>query len=172
MSTLLQIEASVLLVLAAILSAVIGMNREANDRPAGLRTHMLVGIGSCLFSLVSVHAFPVGDPARIAAQVVSGMGFLGAGAIIKEKRGSVTGLTTAASLWTTAAIGMAVGLGAWFLGVVTTLLVWVVLVIIRRTEYASKERRMMLLAARKANKNNKNRMKDVTAHEINEIKPL
>jgi putative Mg2+ transporter-C (MgtC) family protein len=132
MSLELQLEAAGLLVLAAILSAVIGLDREARA-PAGLRTHMLVGIGASLFTMLSFHAFPNSETARVAAQVVTGVGFLGAGTILQRK-GSVHHLTTAASIWATAAIGMTVGVGAWLLALLGTLLIWVVLRIIRGLE--------------------------------------
>lgn len=121
------------LLLAALLSFIIGSERERRGRNAGLRTHMLVGIGSCLFTILSAKAFGSGDPGRIAAQVVAGIGFLGAGAILKDS-GSIHGLTTAASIWATAAIGMAVGIDAWFTAICTTLLIWFVLVVVRRIE--------------------------------------
>jgi putative Mg2+ transporter-C (MgtC) family protein len=131
LSLLLQAEAVFFLVLAALLSVIIGMDRERRNRPAGLRTHMLVGIGACLFTLLSVHAFPGSDPARIASQIVVGIGFLGAGTIIQSKT-NVHDLTTAASIWVTAAMGMAVGAGAWFLALAATVIVWIVLAVIRR----------------------------------------
>lgn len=112
---------------------VIGLERERRQRPAGLRTHMLVGLGACLFTLLSIYAFPESDSARIAAQIVTGIGFLGAGTIIQHKR-NVHDLTTAASIWATAAVGMAVGTGAWFLSLSATVLIWVILAIIRRFE--------------------------------------
>lgn len=133
MSLQLQLEATGLLILAAFLSMIIGMERERRQRPAGLRTHMLVGIGACLFTLLSILAFPGADPARVAAQIVVGIGFLGAGTIIQRKS-DVRDLTTAASIWTTAAVGMAAGAGAWFLAMTATLIIWVVLAIIRRFE--------------------------------------
>lgn len=133
MGVVAQVEIGLLLLLAAFLSAIIGVNRERIEHPAGLRTHMLVGIGACLFTLISIHAFDEGDPGRIASQIVVGIGFLGAGAILKENN-QITGLTTAASLWATAAIGMAVGTGMWFLAALVTLLLWVVLVFIRWLE--------------------------------------
>jgi putative Mg2+ transporter-C (MgtC) family protein len=131
MSLFLQAEAVFFLILAAFLSMIIGMDRERRNRPAGLRTHMLVGIGACLFTLLSIHAFPGSDPARIASQIVVGIGFLGAGTIIHHKS-NVYDLTTAASIWVTAAMGMAVGAGAWFLALSTALTVWIVLAVIRR----------------------------------------
>lgn len=107
------------LILAAILGAVIGLERELHAHPAGTRTHLLVSLGAAMFTVVSIYGFidvlgpgeagPV-DPTRVAAQIVSGIGFLGAGAIIKYGT-SIRGLTTAGSLWATAAIGMAAGTG-------------------------------------------------------------
>src|SRR5882724_4472799 len=107
------------IVVAAALGAVIGLEREMSAQPAGLRTHMLVSLGSALFTLVGANALHT-DPTRIAAQVVTGVGFLGGGAILREGV-TVRGLTTAASLWMTAAIGLSVGLRQWTAAVLTTL---------------------------------------------------
>jgi putative Mg2+ transporter-C (MgtC) family protein len=114
---------------AAALTGAIGMERELRERAAGLRTHMLVGVGSALFTIVSAYAWTdfvfsreggvVFDPTRIAAQIVTGIGFLGAGAIIRQGL-SVRGLTTAAGLWVVAAIGMAVGAGYYSAAVIAT----------------------------------------------------
>lgn len=134
MSLQVQAETIVLLIIAAFLSMIVGLDRERRDRPAGLRTHMLVGIGACLFTILSIHAFPSGDPGRVASQIIPGIGFLGAGAILKQRR-DVTGLTTAASIWSTAAIGMAVGSGAWLLALAGTLIIWIVLVMVSRAEH-------------------------------------
>ena len=123
-----QLEISVRLLVAAALGAAIGFEREIHSHPAGMRTHLLVALGSAAFSVLSIFFFvspaaPNGslptDPSRIAAQIVSGIGFLGAGAIIKYGT-SVRGLTTAASLWATAAVGMAAGAGALMVALVTT----------------------------------------------------
>jgi putative Mg2+ transporter-C (MgtC) family protein len=118
--------------LAAALGGAIGLEREIREREAGLRTHMLVSVGAALFTLVSAYAWtdfrfstPEGivfDPTRIAAQIVTGIGFLGAGAIIRQGL-SVRGLTTAATLWVVAAIGMAAGAGYYAAAVLTTALV-------------------------------------------------
>ncbi|MDY0809983.1 MgtC/SapB family protein [Kitasatospora purpeofusca] len=91
---------------ALVLSSLIGLEREAGQKSAGLRTHALVGLGSALFVNVSAHAFGAGDPSRVAAQVVSGIGFIGGG-IIFVRRDAVHGLTTAATIWLTCAVGMA-----------------------------------------------------------------
>ncbi len=128
-----QFTTSLQLLLAAFLSALIGMDRQRKEHDAGLRTHMLVGTGACLFTVLSYLAFPGGDPSRIASQILPGIGFLGAGTILKYGR-NIKGLTTAASIWITAAVGMAVGTGAWFLALCATLLIWFVLVILRRIE--------------------------------------
>jgi putative Mg2+ transporter-C (MgtC) family protein len=118
--------------LAAALGGAIGFERELREREAGLRTHMLVSVGAALFTLVSAYAWTdwrfsnesglVFDPTRIAAQVVTGIGFLGAGAIIRQGL-SVRGLTTAATLWVVAAIGMASGAGYYTAAAITTVLV-------------------------------------------------
>ena len=113
----LQLDLSVRLLVGAVLGLAIGFEREIHGHPAGLRTHMLVALGSALFTVLSIHGFgsetvgtaPV-DPTRIAAQIVSGIGFLGAGAILKDGI-VIRGLTTAASLWATSAVGMAAGAG-------------------------------------------------------------
>ena len=127
----LQLELSGRLVLAAILGAAIGLERELHDHPAGMRTHLLVSLGSAMFAVISAYGYssffaanPTAqdNPQRIAAQIVSGIGFLGAGAIIQAGRW-VRGLTTAASLWATAAIGLAVGSGEYILSLVGTLLI-------------------------------------------------
>src|SRR6185437_16600882 len=106
---------------AAALGGAIGLERELRERGAGLRTRLVVCVGSALFTLVSAYAFvgPHVDPTRIAAQIVSGIGFLGAGAIIRQGL-SVRGLTTAASLWLVAAIGMASGAGYYSAAIIST----------------------------------------------------
>jgi putative Mg2+ transporter-C (MgtC) family protein len=112
------------LAVAAGLGGAIGFERELRERQAGLRTHLVVSVGAALFTLVSAYAFagfgPKVDPTRIAAQIVSGIGFLGAGAIIRQGF-SVRGLTTAATLWLVAAIGMASGAGYYNGAVIATL---------------------------------------------------
>lgn len=121
-----QLDIVVRLVAAAVLGALIGLEREIHEHPAGMRTHLLVALGSAGFTVLSIEAFaaPGADPARIAAQIVTGVGFLGAGAILKEGA-TIRGLTTAASLWTVAAVGMAAGAGAWVIAAATTVLVLV-----------------------------------------------
>ncbi|MFH0738326.1 MAG: MgtC/SapB family protein [Candidatus Omnitrophota bacterium] len=127
------------LVLAVALSGLVGFERQIHRRTAGLRTHILVSLGSCLIMLTSMYVFDIyknmasTDPSRIAAGVITGIGFLGAGAIMREREG-VKGLTTAASLWVVAAIGLAVGCGFYSAAVTTTILTLVVLLFLRYIE--------------------------------------
>lgn len=127
------------LFLAALMSGLVGLEREVHGRAAGLRTHILVSVGSALMVLTGIHLFAMYhgvaniDPGRMAAQVVSGIGFLGAGTII-QIRESVRGLTTAACLWTAAGIGLAVGSGFYVGAFWTTLIVLVVLYLLSRIE--------------------------------------
>jgi putative Mg2+ transporter-C (MgtC) family protein len=111
------------LLLAALLGAAIGLEREVHAHPAGIRTHLLVSLGSAGFTVLSIAGFGPGpvDPTRIAAQIVTGIGFLGAGAILKDGV-RVRGLTTAASLWVVAAVGMAAGVGAWLTALTITVI--------------------------------------------------
>jgi putative Mg2+ transporter-C (MgtC) family protein len=118
--------------LALVPAALIGIERELGQQPAGLRTHVLVALGACLFTLAGV-GIAGSDPTRIAAQVASGIGFLGAGAIIRD-RFRIKGLTTAASLWVTAAIGVAAGLGAYVAGGITAAVALLVLVPLKWVE--------------------------------------
>lgn len=130
-----------LLVLARVLAAVlfgfgIGLERELTNKYAGLRTHILVCLGSCVFTILSIYAFPAavqyshGDPARIAAQVLTGIGFIGGGTVLRHGS-SVSGLTTAATLWVAASIGMACGVGFIGIAFLATVLSVLVLVLIR-----------------------------------------
>lgn len=129
------------LILAAVLSGIVGFEREFHGRAAGFRTHILLCIGSTLVMLTSIHIFDVYnssvpcDPARIAAGVVTGIGFLGAGTIIHAKS-SVRGLTTATSLWVVAGIGLAVGSGMYFASVATTAITMITLFLFGKVEYA------------------------------------
>lgn len=133
-------EMAVRLILSCVLGGLIGYEREANQKAAGLRTHILVSIGSCLIMILSikiyasVQGFTNADPARLAAQVVSGIGFLGAGSIIKDGS-TVRGLTTAASLWVVSGVGLAVGSGYYMGALMTTGLVIVTLVTLSRLEH-------------------------------------
>lgn len=125
MVTILTLETFESLLLAVALGAIVGIEREHAHRPAGLRTHMLVSLGSCLFTIVS-SSFSA-QPAQVAGGIVAGIGFIGAGTIWAE-RDKVKGITTAASLWATAAIGLTTGLGDFPLALAATLLVLVVLI--------------------------------------------
>jgi putative Mg2+ transporter-C (MgtC) family protein len=143
------------LILALFLSGLIGFEREQHDRPAGLRTHVLVGTGATIIMMISLamHNIHVeNDAGRIAAQVVSGVGFLGAGTIIKEGF-SVKGLTTAASLWATAAIGLAIGGNFYFLAVLTTLFVIVSLYLLNSIEFNKHSQKYRRLEFRLKNEN-------------------
>jgi putative Mg2+ transporter-C (MgtC) family protein len=118
-----QLDFATRLVVAAALGALVGAEREIHGHPAGIRTHMLVALGSAIFTVMSIHGFGQGpgspiDPTRIAAQIVSGIGFLGAGAILKDGV-VIRGLTTAASLWATAAVGLAAGAGEYVIALVS-----------------------------------------------------
>jgi putative Mg2+ transporter-C (MgtC) family protein len=134
------------LFLAAVLGSLIGFERERLLWAAGIRTHMLVCVGACLFMIVSAYGFGsvlgpnvVLDPSRVAAQVVSGIGFLGAGAILA--RGEIVkGLTTAASIWTVAAIGLAVGGGLYFAAAVSTAVILAILAGVKPLEELYRER--------------------------------
>jgi putative Mg2+ transporter-C (MgtC) family protein len=129
------------LLLAAALGGLIGLEREASGKPAGFRTNLLICVGAALLTQISYEIAadaaagggPRGDPGRIPGQIVSGIGFLGAGTIL-HARGSVTGLTTAATLWVVAALGIAVGAGSYVLAIVGTTLVLLALMILGRFE--------------------------------------
>lgn len=114
------------LFVSAIIGLIIGFEREIKNRSAGLRTHILVSTGACLIMLISSKAFKDSDPTRIAAQVVSGIGFLGAGSILQGNN-SITGLTTAANIWVCGAIGLAVGAGMYKEAISTALIILIVL---------------------------------------------
>ena len=129
------------LALGLVLGAVIGFERELHRQPAGFRTHSLVALGAALFTIISAYGFSGSsvDPTRIAAQIVSGIGFIGAGTIL-QYRGNIRGLTTAASLWSVAAIGMAAGAGLLAMAVIGTVLILVVLSLLDRVEAFARRR--------------------------------
>lgn len=142
LSDALKLVLLVKLLLATVLGGAIGMERELAGKPAGLRTNILICVGAALFTHLSVFIAqigftpdgrPYGDTTRIAAQIVSGIGFLGAGAIL-HAHGAVVGLTTAASIWVVAAVGAAVGAGAYVEGIGTSVLIVLVLVGLRPVE--------------------------------------
>lgn len=123
--------------LALVLGGVIGVEREIRNKAAGLRTHMMVAAGSCAFTLASIYGFgprlgsEVADPSRVAAQIVSGIGFLGAGTVFRSGS-EIRGLTTAATVWLVAALGMLVGAGLVWIGIFTTAAAWAVLHVLPR----------------------------------------
>ncbi|HEX7171040.1 MAG TPA: MgtC/SapB family protein [Candidatus Limnocylindria bacterium] len=136
-----QLDLALRLTVGLVLGAIIGFERELSRQPAGFRTHSLVSLGAALFTVVSAFGFSgsMVDPTRIAAQIVSGIGFIGAGTIL-QYRGHIRGLTTAASLWSVAAIGTAAGAGLYVVAVVGTLLILVILAILDRVEAIARRR--------------------------------
>ena len=115
------------LLLATALGAIIGYQRERAGKPAGLRTHILICVGAAIFTIASIYGFGAADTARVAAGVVAGIGFLGAGAIIRGGEGIVAGLTTAATIWMVAGIGLAAGAGLYLVSTVTAIIALIVL---------------------------------------------
>src|SRR5215216_4789575 len=151
----LQVDLAVRMLIAAVLGAAIGFEREIHEHPAGMRTHLLVSLGSAVFTELSIYAFSLSpapngslptDTSRVAAQIVSGIGFLGAGAILKYGT-SVRGLTTAASLWATAAVGMAAGAGEHVIAAVGAAIIvfslWPLSTVADRVHGRSKELRVI-----------------------------
>jgi putative Mg2+ transporter-C (MgtC) family protein len=125
------------LLLAVVLGGIIGMERGMKNRPAGLRTYMLVTLGACVVMVTNQYIYQVfdtGDPVRLGAQVVSGIGFLGAGTIIVTGRNKIRGLTTAAGLWATATVGLAIGIGFYEVALLAGLLVFLVLTVLHKWE--------------------------------------
>ena len=123
-----EVEMILRLLLAVVLGAIIGYQRERVGKAAGLRTHALISVGAALFTIGSLYGFGVGvDPSRVAAGIVTGIGFLGAGAIIRRGEGVIEGLTTAATIWAVAGIGLAAGAGLYILSAVTTVIILIVL---------------------------------------------
>jgi putative Mg2+ transporter-C (MgtC) family protein len=132
-------DADILLriIFAIILGSAIGLEREITNKSAGLRTQIMVCLGACIFTILSIYGFstavtlyPLGDPARVAAQIITGIGFIGAGTVLRQGL-TITGLTTASTLWIVAAIGMACGCGKISLAVASTVLAVAILVLIR-----------------------------------------
>lgn len=142
------------LVLSVVLCGAIGFERERRGRSAGLRTHLLVGVGSCIIMIVSIYGFPQAfanrDVARLAAQVITGVGFLGAGAIIHRSSGT-RGLTTAATIWIVMAIGLACGSMNFVLAASGTLLIIVVLTLFRKVESKLNRKAPLLVVRAKPN---------------------
>jgi putative Mg2+ transporter-C (MgtC) family protein len=134
------------LFVALALGSLIGLERERQERAAGLRTVTMVSLGSCLFTIVGAYGFANTDPSRVAAQIVTGIGFLGAGTIFLRKD-LVRGLTTAATIWATAAVGMAAGTAQYFEAAFTTLLILAVLMVLKPIERRFFRRPHEILAA-------------------------
>ena len=124
-----ELEMILRLLLAAALGAIIGYQRERASKPAGLRTHTLICLGAALFTIASIYGFGVAaDPSRLAAGIVAGIGFLGAGAIIRTRE-HLVGLTTAATIWSVAAVGLAAGAGLYIISAVTTAIILIILLL-------------------------------------------
>ncbi len=121
-----QAELLIRLLVAGLLGGIVGYERQRAEKPARTRDHMLVALGAAVFTVVSIYGFSGTDPSRVAAQVVSGIGFLGAGVIMRQEM-TIVGVTTAASIWVSAAIGLAAGTGLYLIAVVATLLAFVAL---------------------------------------------
>ena len=120
---------------ALVMGGIIGLEREMKNRPAGLRTYMLVCVGSCLIMLTNQYIYQTtgtGDPTRMSAQVISGIGFLGAGTIVVTQHNQIKGLTTAAGLWACAAVGLSLGIGFYEAALVSGIAVYVVLTLLHR----------------------------------------
>lgn len=135
-----EVQILIRLLISTVLGAIIGFERERQNQPAGLRTHTILAVGSTLAMTLSINiamqfreVVPNGDPARLAAQVISGIGFLGAGAILRFGN-NIRGLTTATSLWTLAIIGLAVGAGHYFSAVAATILLLIMLTLMDAVE--------------------------------------
>ncbi|MDP9244101.1 MAG: MgtC/SapB family protein [Chloroflexota bacterium] len=136
-----EINLALRLTVGLVLGAIIGFERELHRQPAGFRTHSLVSLGAALFTVVSAFGFAGAtvDPTRIAAQIVSGIGFIGAGTIL-QYRGHIRGLTTAASLWSVAAIGTAAGAGLFVVATTGTILILVILSLLDQVEEITRRR--------------------------------
>ena len=122
------------IVLAILIGGLIGLERELKNRPAGLRTYMVVSLGACLIMLTNQYVcqvFSTGDPVRMGAQVVSGIGFLGAGTIMVTRRNQIKGLTTAAGLWTAAGVGLAIGVGFYEAAIIGGVAVYVIMTLMQ-----------------------------------------
>ena len=157
-----ELDLTIKLLLAALAGGLVGFEREKHGRPAGLRTNLLVAVGSCVMMIVS-EAFYLKygifdaettlrlDPSRVAAQIVTGIGFIGAGVILKEGP-TVRGLTTAASLWTVAGLGMAFGMGFFSLGAIATVMVLISLTLLKKLDPMMKKDRFLTLAVTAVNR--------------------
>lgn len=137
-----NLELLLRILLGGFMGAIIGHERKSRDKSAGMRTHAIVGLGAALIMIVSKYGFgdvPDFDASRVAAQIVSGVGFLGAGIIFVRNNATVSGLTTAAGIWTTAGVGMALGAGIYFIGISAGFLVVVIQILLHRIRFLSAE---------------------------------
>lgn len=128
---------AVRILIAIMAGGLLGMERGMKNRPAGMRTYMLVCVGSCLIMLTNQYVFQVygaGDPVRLGAQVISGIGFLGAGTIVVTRRNQIKGLTTAAGLWTSAGIGLALGIGFYEAAIIGSVAIFTVITLLQRMD--------------------------------------
>ena len=135
------------IVVSIVLGGIIGLERGMKNRPAGLRTYMLVCLGACVVMLINqytVQVYGTGDPVRLGAQVISGIGFLGAGTIVVTSHNQIKGLTTAAGLWASACIGLAVGIGLYEVAVIAGLAVFLVLTVLHECDYYMRSRTRMV----------------------------
>ena len=135
------------ILVSIILGGVIGVERGMKNRPAGLRTYMLVCMGSCVVMLINQYTtqvFGTGDPVRLGAQVISGIGFLGAGTIVVTSHNQIKGLTTAAGLWASACIGLAIGIGLYEVALIASLCVFAVLTVLHEMDYFLHSRTRMV----------------------------
>ena len=135
------------ILVSVLLGGIIGLERGMKNRPAGLRTYMLVSLGSCVVMLINQYTtqvFGTGDPVRLGAQVISGIGFLGAGTIIVTSHNQIKGLTTAAGLWASACIGLAVGIGLYEVALIAGLGVFLVLTVLHECDYYMRSRTHMV----------------------------
>jgi len=128
-----ELEMAFRILLAAVLGGIIGYQRERADKSAGIRTNTLICVGAALFTVVSIYGFEAADPSRVAAGIVTGIGFIGAGSIIRRGGGIIEGLTTAATIWAVAGIGLAAGAGLYIISVVTAVVVLTILMLPRFT---------------------------------------
>ncbi|MBK7098959.1 MAG: MgtC/SapB family protein [Sphingobacteriales bacterium] len=175
-------EILIRLSLAALFGALIGLERERKNWAAGLRTHMMVCVGSCLIMIVSAFGFAdilasdhvSLDPSRVAAQVVSGIGFIGAGTILFMKQGTIHGLTTAAGLWTVAGIGLATGGGMYFAAGATTIIALIILWALSPLEsyFSKKYEKSTLKIVIHESENNTDVLKDLLNKESYKIETL
>ena len=135
------------LLVAVVLGGIIGVERGMKNRPAGLRTYMLVCIGSSVVMMINQYAcevFGTGDPVRLGAQVISGIGFLGAGTIIVTSHNQIMGLTTAAGLWASACIGLAIGIGLYEVAIPAGIAVFIVLTVLHRLDFRMRKRTLVV----------------------------